>query len=176
MFRAVKPGDESIIAAGLWCPGRNELANIRTNLQRDSRRFKRIISAPRFVELFGKPEPHPKGGRQSIFGHEDELKVAPKGVDKNHKDIAILKCRTFAVVHTFKDSEVLDPGFQKTLAGVARVMKPFVYILNDLLTVGGGQGGSDSDDDDDEGDGGEGDEGDEGEGDGDASGDQVRDD
>ena len=27
--RAVKPGDQSLIAAGSWCPGKNELATIR---------------------------------------------------------------------------------------------------------------------------------------------------
>ncbi|EAU81224.2 hypothetical protein CC1G_09468 [Coprinopsis cinerea okayama7 len=86
VFAKLKPGDESFIAAGLWCPGRNELANIR------------ILSAPGFVELFGKPEPHPKGARQSIFGHEDELKVAPKGVDKNHKYVLIFNLHLCSIV------------------------------------------------------------------------------
>jgi hypothetical protein len=35
--------------------------------------------------------------RRNVFGREDELKVAPKGVDKDHKDIDILKLRSFAV-------------------------------------------------------------------------------
>lgn len=34
---------------------------------------------------FGEPRPHPKGIRQNVFGGDDELKTAPKGVDKNHK-------------------------------------------------------------------------------------------
>ncbi|KAH6901939.1 hypothetical protein BKA70DRAFT_1307804 [Coprinopsis sp. MPI-PUGE-AT-0042] len=150
---AVKPGNESMIAAGLWCPGKNELANLRTNLQRDSRRLRRVISAPQFVKYFGKAERHPKGQRQNIFGHEDELKVAPKGVAKDHKDIDLLKCRTFAVVHRFMDSEVLDPDFKHKLGEVAKVMRPFVYTLNDLVTIGGGGGGGDSDDNDEEGEG-----------------------
>lgn len=160
----VKPGNESIIAAGLWCPGRNELANIRTNLQRDSRRLRRAISAPKFVEFFGKPERHPKGQRQSIFGHEDELKVAPKGVAKDHKDIDLLKCRTFAVVHKFTDSEVLQPDFKEKLGEVAKVMRPFVYTLNELVTIGGGGGGGGDDEEEDE----EGDEEEEGDEDEDA--------
>ncbi|KAF5320425.1 hypothetical protein D9611_010814 [Ephemerocybe angulata] len=150
---AVKPGNESIIAAGLWCPGRGEIANIRANLQRNSKRFKRVISAPDFVKFFGKASPHPKGQRQNIFGHEDELKVAPKGVPKDHKDIDILKCRSFAVTHVFTDSEVLDPNFRQTVASVARVLQPFVHILNELLTVGGGTAVESSDEDDAEDDG-----------------------
>lgn len=64
---------------------------------------------------FGEPRPHPKGKRQNVFGGEDELKTAPKGVDKHHKsvlssftatstywylkprDIDLLKCRSLAV-------------------------------------------------------------------------------
>ena len=61
------------------------LAYCRANLQRSSRRFRQIISSPEFEGLFGPAELHPKGGRQNIFGAEDELRVAPKGVDKTHK-------------------------------------------------------------------------------------------
>ncbi|TEB32951.1 hypothetical protein FA13DRAFT_1838498 [Coprinellus micaceus] len=152
IFAAFKPGNESLIAGGLWAPGRAELANVRTNLQRNSVRFRRVISAPEFVKFFGKAKPHPKGEQQSIFGHEDELKVAPKGVSKDHKDIDILKCRSFAVSHVFTDSEVLDPNFRQTLASVATVLQPFIHILNELLTVGGGNAVASSDEEDDDND------------------------
>ncbi|KAI8989033.1 hypothetical protein BD414DRAFT_485771 [Trametes punicea] len=131
----VKPGGESLIAAGSWCPGKNELQTIRNNLLRSSRRLRRIISAPEFEALFGPARPHPKGARQNIFGFEDELKVAPKGIDKTHKDIDLLKCRSFAVVHKFTDQEVLSPHFKEELARVARVVRPFVHCLNDLMTI-----------------------------------------
>jgi uncharacterized protein (DUF2461 family) len=81
----VKPGGESLLAAGSWCPGKNEIATIRTRILRNPSRLRRIISAPRFVENFGPPKPHAKKGRQNIFGRDDELKTAPKGFDKKHK-------------------------------------------------------------------------------------------
>ena len=110
------PGNGSLIAAGSWCPGKNELATIRSNIQRNSQRLRSVISTPTFVEFFGEAKRHPKGDRQNIFGGEDELKTAPKGVDKNHKlvydylsrriiesfrvrDIDLLKCRSFAVMY-----------------------------------------------------------------------------
>ncbi|KIM36258.1 hypothetical protein M413DRAFT_449309 [Hebeloma cylindrosporum] len=144
----VKPGNESIIAAGSWCPGKNELATIRLNIQRNPRRLRDVIAAPEFVKFFGKAKPHPKGERQNIFGMEDELKVAPKGVDKDHKDIDLLKCRSFAVVHRFTDSEVLAPDFKEKLADVARVMQPLVHCLNDMMTIlgAGGDGGEEEED------------------------------
>lgn len=84
---SVKPGGESLLAAGTWCPGKNELATIRSHIQRSSSRLRRIINAPIFVKNFGpaKPTSKGKGGRQNIFGRDDELKTAPKGVPKDHK-------------------------------------------------------------------------------------------
>ena len=102
----------------------------RSNLQRSSRRFRQIISSPDFEAFFGPAQPHPSGGRQNIFGGEDELRVAPKGVDKTHKcvstvdfpyskivllmfdgrDIDILKCRSFAVVYRYVMVSGEGPG------------------------------------------------------------------
>jgi len=145
---AVKPGNETILAAGSWCPNKNELATIRSNIQRNSRRLRTIISSPEFVRFFGEAKPHPEGERQNIFGMDDELKVAPKGIPKDHKDIDLLKCRSFAVSHRFMDSEVLGPDFKEKVAVVAKSMQPLVYCLNDMMTVAP----NDSESSDDEGD------------------------
>jgi uncharacterized protein (DUF2461 family) len=81
----VKPGGGSLLAAGSWCPGKNELATIRSHIQHNPSRLRRIINAPLFVKNFGPPKPLSKKGRQNIFGREDELKTAPKGINKDHK-------------------------------------------------------------------------------------------
>ncbi|RPD61779.1 hypothetical protein L227DRAFT_574263 [Lentinus tigrinus ALCF2SS1-6] len=148
IFAKFKPGDQSLIAAGSWCPGKNELATIRSNIKRSSRRLRQVISAPDFEALFGPAQPHPKGERQNIFGMEDELKVAPKGVDKTHKDIDLLKCRSFAVIYRFTDKQVLQPEFKEELANVAKVMRPFVHCLNDLMTIPNAGDSSSSEDED----------------------------
>lgn len=92
----VDPGHRSLFSAGIWNPAREELSTIRSNLLRSSARLRRIISAPEFVSLFGEAKPHPEY-EQNIFGRSDALKVAPKGIDKNHKDIDLLKCKTIIV-------------------------------------------------------------------------------
>jgi len=144
----VKPG-ESFLAAGSWQPGKDELQTIRANLLRSSSRFRGIISSPAFEKLFGeaKPKPAVKGKkvsptttdsysqRRNVFGREDELKVAPKGVAKDHKDIDILKLRSFAVSIRFEDDEVLAKDFKEKLGEVVKVMRPFVRCLNDLMTI-----------------------------------------
>ncbi|GJE93436.1 CDC45 and DUF2461 domain-containing protein [Phanerochaete sordida] len=143
---SIRPGGQSLIAAGTWCPGKNELQTIRNNLLRSSRRLREIIADETFVGLFGAPAPHPQGARQNIFGMDDELKVAPKGIDKTHKDIDLLKCRSFAVVHRFTDKQVLQPEFKDELGRLVRIMRPFVHCINELMTL---QDAGDSDSADD---------------------------
>ncbi|KAI6040353.1 hypothetical protein EDC04DRAFT_2678669 [Pisolithus marmoratus] len=135
IFAFFKPGDESIIAAGTWCPGRDELLSIRNHILHSPDRLREILSDPEFMANFGKPQPHPDGKRQSVFGHEDELKTAPKGVDKHHKDIDLLKCRSLAVSRTFTDEQVLNSDFIEQLKSVVRVLRPFVHCLNDMITL-----------------------------------------
>ncbi len=67
----------------------------RSHIIRNPARLRTLISAPEFVRLFGEPKPHPKGARQNIFGEEDELKTAPKGVDKNHRSVSIYLLTAF---------------------------------------------------------------------------------
>ena len=150
-----------------WLP----ITTCRSNLQRSSRRFRQIISSSDFEALFGPATPHPDGGRQNIFGAEDELRVAPKGVDKTHKydsvvvicmglvdnrtdveqkghrhtEVSIVRCcvqvrqqhssfstEVIAIdvrhgLGRFTDKQVLSPDFKRELAGVAKVVRPFVH-------------------------------------------------
>ncbi|KAI1786360.1 hypothetical protein LXA43DRAFT_898111 [Ganoderma leucocontextum] len=129
---AVNSNGESLIAAGSWCPGRNELATIRSNLQRSSRRFPQTISNPEFEALFGRAQPN--GRRQNILGAEDELKIAPQGVNKTHKNIDALKCRSFAVA--FTDKKVLSRYFKEEFSGVAKVVRPFVHSITFVCALG----------------------------------------
>ncbi|KAJ7165042.1 hypothetical protein C8R46DRAFT_1097999 [Mycena filopes] len=128
----IKPGNQSMIAAGAWCPGKNELDTMRLNIQRDSTRLRQLISDPLFIKYFGEPKP---GARRSIFGRDDELKVAPKGIPKTHEDIDLLKCRSFCVSYVLKDAQVLSPDFKNTLVEMVTLLMPFVHCLNDMLTI-----------------------------------------
>jgi uncharacterized protein (DUF2461 family) len=95
---SISPNNHSILAAGVWQPGKDELASIRHRLTTNPDQFRQVIGAKEFVKMFGEATPKKGGGRQNVFGHDDALKVAPKGVDKTHKDIDLLKLRSVAVV------------------------------------------------------------------------------
>jgi len=132
---AVKPGGGSIIAGGSWCPGKNELQSIRNHILRDPRPLRAVISTPEFVSLFGDAKPHAKGKLQNIFGHEDELKNAPKGIAKDHRDIDLLKCRSIAVWHSISDEVVLSSDFKEKLIETINILRPFVHLLNEMMTT-----------------------------------------
>ncbi|KAK8850416.1 hypothetical protein IAR55_004334 [Kwoniella newhampshirensis] len=152
---SICPNGKSIMAGGLWQPGKDELASIRSHLLADPQRFRDVIENEEFVKVFGEAK-EKKGKRQNVFGHDDALKVAPKGVEKGHKDIDLLKLRSVAVLHHFTDEEVLHEKFQDAVKEVARVLVPFVRMLNDFLarTPDGGNG-NDTDEAGDEADQGE---------------------
>ncbi|GMK54461.1 hypothetical protein CspeluHIS016_0110470 [Cutaneotrichosporon spelunceum] len=130
----IEPG-YSLMACGLWQPDKVLLQRLRNRILGNPGpgAFRDAISRPQFVALFGAAEPGENGRRQNVFGHDDELKTAPKGIDKTHPQIDLLRLRTIAVVKHFTDEEVLDPGFRNKLADVVSVMAPFVHMLNDYI-------------------------------------------
>lgn len=44
-----------------------------------------------------------------------------------NRDIDLLKCRSFVVLHHFTDEEVLDPTFGQLIMEVVKATKPLVY-------------------------------------------------
>ncbi|KAL0253590.1 hypothetical protein I308_100964 [Cryptococcus tetragattii IND107] len=132
----ISPNGRSLLAGGIWMPDKNQTASIRHQTLTDEgrTRFRQVIEEKEFVEWFGEAK-EKKGERRNVFGHDDALKVAPKGVDKEHRDIDLLKLRTVAVVHYFTDDEVVDPDFQDKVKEGARVMLPFIRMLNDFVSL-----------------------------------------
>ncbi|WVO17534.1 hypothetical protein L204_105229 [Cryptococcus depauperatus] len=131
---SISPNNRSLIAGGIWMPDKNQTASIRHRLLHEPDTFRQVIEKTEFVRWFGEAK-EKKGTRNNVFGHNDALKVAPKGVDKGHKDIDLLKLRSVAVVHYFKDEEVMEPNFQEKVQTVARDMVPFVHMLNEFMTL-----------------------------------------
>ncbi|KAG8855435.1 hypothetical protein FRB91_002235 [Serendipita sp. 411] len=132
---SISPNGGSFFAAGVWCPGKNELDQIRSHLKRNAAPLRALISDPTFESLFG-PAKWSQGRRQNIFGRDDQLKVAPKGVAKDHPDIDLLKCRSYAVAHKLTDEQVLAADFKELLGVIAETAKPFVRRLNLMMTLG----------------------------------------
>ncbi|GAA6049674.1 hypothetical protein JCM3770_005064 [Rhodotorula araucariae] len=131
----IQPGGKSFLGCGCWSPSSDVLKLIRAQILSDPAPLRKILAKKEFVALFGEPKPRMDGKRSSIFGGSDQLKNAPKleGVDKTHKDIDLLKCRSFAVETHFADDVVTSPEFLDKLKHVMSVASEFAQYLNEIV-------------------------------------------
>lgn len=73
----IEPGN-SFIACGFWDPKPDDLLRIRKEFEMDDVYIRKILNDPDFVSTFG-----------NLQG--EEVKTAPKGFDKNHPAIDLIK-------------------------------------------------------------------------------------
>lgn len=116
----VEPG-KSFLAGGCYMPTPEVLAAIREEIDYNGAGFKKILNAKEFKTYF-------KG-----LSEEEKVKTAPKGYDKDHPDIELLKHKHFIVVHNLKDSQVTDPAFDAYAAKVFKAMLPFDLFLRNCM-------------------------------------------
>lgn len=112
----LQPG-ASFLAGGMWQPEAPLLHAIRQEIDYNAKEFKKIISHKDFKKCFG------------ALSDEDKLKTVPKGYDKTHPEIELLKNKSFIVVHDLKDKEVLSKDFLKHCSTVFKAMYPFNSFL-----------------------------------------------
>jgi uncharacterized protein (TIGR02453 family) len=113
----VQPAGNSFIAGGMWQPETPLLNAIRQEIDYNAAEFKKILNAKDFRKLFGK------------LSDEDKLKTVPKGYDKTHPEIELLKHKSFIVVHDLKDSDVTSKNFAKHCNEVMKAMLPLNKFL-----------------------------------------------
>lgn len=118
----IEPGNQSFIAGGFWAPNKEDLARIREEIAQAPDEFREIIETKTFVDTFG-----------SLQG--EQLKSAPKGYDKDHPAIDLLRYKQFIVVKPFSDEEVLRSDFVEVVNAVFQKMRPFFDYMSEVLTT-----------------------------------------
>jgi len=117
----IKSGD-SFIATGFWEPNKEDLFRIRKELELYAEEFRSVINAPKFKKIWGE-----------IQG--DELKTAPKGFDKEHQDIDLIKMKQFIFIRKFTDKEVLSADFADKIDESFKAIRPYFDLMSDILTT-----------------------------------------
>lgn len=112
----IQPG-ESFIAGGMWQPPTPQINAIRQEIDYNTAEFKKIIAAKDFKKFLGK------------LSEEDKLKSVPKGYDKTHPEIELLKFKSYITVHNLKDVDVLSKNFLKHCNEVMKAMQPLNLFL-----------------------------------------------
>jgi len=118
----IQPGGNSFVEGGFWEPNAPDLLRIRKEFEMDDSEIKAIASNPKFIEYFGE-----------LRG--EGVKTSPKGFDKNHPAIELIKKKQFLLVRNFTDKEVLSKNFKEEVIATFEAMRPFFDYMSDVLTT-----------------------------------------
>jgi len=117
----IEPG-ASGLAGGRWMPSADHLRMIRQEIDYNGKQFRKILNDKNFRKQFGELDDSYK------------LTRPPKGYDKDHPDVELLKHNSFIVWRPFTDKEVLSKNFIANLTKSAKIMKPFLDFLNTAIS------------------------------------------
>lgn len=113
----LQPGDESLIAGGLYMPSPEQLAQFRKVIDRNAAPLQAILDDKEFKKQFG-----------TLQG--EKVKTVPQGYSSEHPEIELLRFKQAIVVHHLSDETVVSPKFGSHAIRVFTAMKPFLDYLN----------------------------------------------
>lgn len=117
----IEPGN-TFIACGFWEPEKNDLLRIRKEIEMDDSELRKIINNKEFKDVYGKLE-------------GDELKTAPRGFDKEHPAVDLLRMKQYIAVKRFTDKEALAPDFMKKINNSYKTARPWFDYMSEVLTT-----------------------------------------
>ncbi|MCF6182745.1 DUF2461 domain-containing protein [Lutibacter sp.] len=120
-YLQISPG-ETFLAGGFWSPNKEDLLRIRKEFEMDTTEIRAIINDKKFVQNFGE-----------IQGNS--LKTAPRGFDKNHPNVDLIRMKQYIVTRYFTDDEVLSPNFLDEVNKTFKVMRPYFNYMSEILTT-----------------------------------------
>ena len=114
----IEPGN-SFIGIGFFGPEKDDLLRIRKEIELDNE-LQQILESQEIKKAFGKLE-------------GEELKTAPKGFDKNHERIHLIRKKQFLLTYQLADKEVLDSNFEQKVVEIFHTARPFLDYMTDVL-------------------------------------------
>lgn len=112
------------IGGGFWNPKREDLQYIREGIVADAAILREVLESEEVISRFG-----------GLTG--EELKTAPRGFDKEHPDIDLLRKKQFLLHRSYPVAEVLKEKFYVAAAEDFAAMIPVFQILTEFLIYDG---------------------------------------
>ncbi|WP_282122405.1 DUF2461 domain-containing protein [Algibacter mikhailovii] len=119
----IQPNNESFIATGFWEPAKEDLMRIRKEFEMDTSEIREILSDKNFNRVWG----------ETFVG--DEVKSAPRGFNKDHEAIDLIRKKQYIFTKKYTDKAVLDPGFLDDVDQSFKAIRPFFNYMSDVLTT-----------------------------------------
>jgi uncharacterized protein (TIGR02453 family) len=114
--------DHSFVMGGFFGPNSQDLLHFRNQIAMDADPLRSILESKSFKDTFGELQ-------------GDQLKTAPKGFEKDHPEIDLLRYKQYIIRHNFTREQVLNPNFPKTLSDTFRKMRPFLDCMTEMITT-----------------------------------------
>lgn len=119
-FFSLQPG-QTVVGGGFYGPEPADLKLIRDHIAQDDSELRAVLADDAFVNTFA-----------GLRG--EQLKTAPKGFEKDHPSIDLLRYKSMYVFHEFTDQEVLADDFIEQALGVLLALRPFFDVMTEYLT------------------------------------------
>ncbi|MHA7101745.1 DUF2461 domain-containing protein [Roseivirga pacifica] len=120
-FFSFKPG-ETVVGGGFYGPNSDDLKLLRNQIAQDDEPLRKVLNDKAFKSMFG-----------VLKG--DQVKTAPKGFDKEHEAIDLLRYKSMYVFREFKDQEVLSESFFDEAIKTFLALRPFFDVMTEYLTT-----------------------------------------
>jgi uncharacterized protein (TIGR02453 family) len=117
LYLHVEPG-RCLIGGGLYMPSGEQIRKIREMILKNPEKFKAIINSPKVKKSFG-----------GLSG--EKLKTAPKGIDKNHPHIELLKWKQFIFLKEYKDTDFQTGNLAGKIQNEYLAMLPLIDWLEE---------------------------------------------
>jgi len=126
MFRGgyyfrIQPG-ESRVACGFAYPNPEDLKRIRMDIADNYGEWYKLMKLKGIKNYFVK-----------MIG--DRVATVPRGFDKDHLAIDLLRYKQFWFIHSFTDKEVLHPDFLKNVDKTFKAIRPIFNYMSYVLTT-----------------------------------------
>lgn len=116
----IEPGNKSFLAGGFWAPSKEDTLRIRQEFEQDAVPMRKIMNHLEFKKMFG-----------TVRG--DQLATAPKGFDKTHANIDLIRHKNWYFETYFSDELVLSDVFQKEIIKASLLLRPYFDYMSDVL-------------------------------------------
>ena len=108
------------LACGFWNPASSDMALIRSNIDLDDKSFRKAINHKKVKAAWGE-----------MVGNQ--VKSAPRGYDKNHPSIDLLRFKQFVFAKEYSLKQMHQKDFLKEVVKSYKEIRPFFNYMSDIL-------------------------------------------
>ena len=114
--------EEASVVGGFFGPNAKDLLHFRNQIALDAEPLRSILDSKSFKKTFGK-----------LRG--EQLKTTPKGFEKDHPEIDLLRYKQYFIRHDFTRTQVNNPNFPKIMSDAFKEMRPFLDCMTEMITT-----------------------------------------